>query len=365
MDKVIIVTSNIAPYRLKWAEELANFHNVIIVYTKDHDFERDDRWLKTSSKKCELIKLKNSNSHDPLCFDVINIIKNNINSVFIFDGYGPKTNLLGLVYCRLKHLKVIVNVDGFPTERKKNVFKESLKRIIIKNFCPYIFCGGENVKDYLVRYGKNERDIIVHNFSSISEKEILSKVLSKEEKNSIRRELNICCNTNIILAVGRFLPLKRFDDLILAFKKCHSNCELYFIGGKPSNNYLKLANNDERIHFIDFVLPENIYKYYEMANVFVLPSETDVWGLVINEAMAKGLPIIASDSVVASKNLINGNGYIFKTYDIDELCKYIDLCLEPTNNEKMSNRSLQIIKDYTIEGMVKKQLPTISNLFKL
>ena len=79
--------------------------------------------------------------------------------------------------------------------------------------------------------------------------------------------------------------------------------------------------------------------------------------------MAQGIPVIASDSVVGALSLIEGNGKIFKTYDIEELSQDIDLCLEDDTNQKMSERSLNIIKNFTIENMVRLQRPTIDAYF--
>ena len=365
MDKIILITSNIAPYRLRWCEELSKHFDVTIYYTKDREKDYNDEFLKHDSSTCHIVKMKNyyDNGLDPLCFDVIDIIQNNKEAFIIFDGYGPKTNLLGLLYCRLKGIDNYVNVDGYPTERKKSAVKEFIKKLVIKNLCRGFFCSGEATKQHLIHYGADANRIVVHNFSSITEDRIIDAPLVKEEKRIIREELGINTDKQIVLGVGRFVPLKRFEDLIKAVLICNSECELYLLGGKPTEKYLELSKNSRNIHYLDFVLPEEVDKYYKAADLFVLPSETDVWGLVINEAMAQGLPVIVSDSPVGGHSLVDGNGFIFETYNVDELSKDIDLCLEDKNNFEMSKRSLEIIHDYTIEGMVERQLQTIRNYF--
>ncbi|MBR4461173.1 MAG: glycosyltransferase family 4 protein [Erysipelotrichaceae bacterium] len=358
MAKVIVVTSNIAPYRLRWCEELARFYDVTIVYTKDHDYERDDRWLQKGSAVCEVIKLKNDRDvFDPICFDVIGLLKKNKDACVIFDGYGPKTNLLGLLYCKLSHRANFVNVDGYPYASGKAL--DLVKRFVISRLCHSFFCSSEATKKHLVSYGADPERVFVHNFSSIRKAEIIDKLPSAGQKRQLRKELGIETEKKIVLGVGRFLPLKRFEDLITAVRNCESDCILYLLGGQPTEDYLKVADNDPRIRFIDFVLPEDVLKYYQACDLFVLPSETDVWGLVLNEAMANGLPVIASDRVVAALSLIQDNGFIFKVYDTKELQRDIDLCLQDANQEKMAQRSLEIIQDYTIEGMVKRQKPQI------
>lgn len=367
MNRVILITTNIAPYRLKWCEELSKYFDVTIYYSKEKEKNYNDKFLKNSSSRCHLIKMnnRNDNGEDPLCFDVIKIVKENRKALIIFDGYGPKTNLLGLIYSKIVGKETYVNIDGYPTERRKNKIRDLIRRFVISNLCDNFFCGGENVKDYLIGYGANKDKICVHNFSSISNEQILKKPLTQEEKIRIREKLGINDKGLIVLGVGRFVPLKRFEDLILAVENCKTICSLYLLGGKPTKKYLELIGSNQNIHFIDFVLPEEVDDYYRMANLFVLPSETDVWGLVINEAMSKGLPVISSDSPVAANNLIKDNGFIYKTYNKDELSRYIDKCLETKNNENMSIKSLEMIRDYTIEGIVERQLPIINKYFKL
>ena len=364
MDKIIVITSNIAPYRRKWCEELSKFYDVTIVYTKDHDYERDDRWLQKGSDTCKVVKLKNDqDKYDPICFDVIDIIKKNKDALIIFDGYGPKTNLLGLLYCKMTGRYSLVNVDGYPTERVKSSIREFIKKIVIGKLCSGFTCSGEATKKHLISYGADADKIIIHNLSSIKEENIIEKPLSRKEKLALRKKLGVDSDKKIVLGVGRFLPLKRFEDLIAAVLQCKSDCDLYILGGKPLDSYLEAAKGSDRVHFIDFVLPEEVNDYYKASDLFVLPSETDVWGLVLNEAMAQGIPVIASDSVVGAMSLIEDNGKIFKTYDIEELSQDIDLCLEDDTNQKMSERSLSIIKNFTIENMVRLQRPTIDAYF--
>ena len=363
MNKILLITSNIAPYRLRWCEELANYYDVTIAYTKDHDYERDDRWLRKSSNKCHIIKLKNDKDlYDALCFDVIKLIKNNKDSLIIFDGYGPKTNLLGLAYCKLINRITFTNVDGYALGEKKDEKKDKVKRFVISNLCTYFFCSSEDSKKHLISYGANEDRIVVHNFSSIEQSQIIDEPLTKQEKLNIRKILNIETDKPIILSVGAFIPRKRYEDLIQAVINCQSDCELYLVGGQPTEEYLRLSEGHDNIHYVDFVLPEDVDEYYLASNIFVLPSQTDVWGLVINEAMAKGLPIISSDNCIAAKSLIDSNGLIYKTGDIDSLSQAIDYCLE--NEHKMALRSLNNIKDYTIENMVAKQRSAIDGYFE-
>ena len=364
MDRIIVITSNIAPYRKRWCEELAKFYDVTIVYTKDHDYERDDRWLQKESKTCKIHKLKNDkDKYDPLCFDVIDVIKNNKDALIIFDGYGPKTNLLGLLYCRLTGRETFTNVDGYALGEKRSKLKDFIKKVIISKLCTSIFCSSEATKKHLIENGADPDKITVHNFTSITEDGIISDALTDEQKYQVRDELSIETRRPIVISVGAFIPRKRYEDLIQAVLKCQSDCDLYLVGGKATEGYLALSKDSDRIHYVDFVMPDQVYKYYLASDLFVLPSQTDVWGLVLNEALANGLPAISSDNCIAAYSLIDGNGFIYKTGNIDELIKCIDKCLDKEENKRMAKRSLEIIKDFTIENTVNLQRPAIEAYF--
>ena len=361
---IVVITSNIAPYRLKWCELLSAHFPVTIIYTKDHDYERDDRWLQKSSKYCKIEKLNNPKDlYDPLCFDVIDVLKKYKDSLVIFDGYGPKTNLLGLLYCRLNKRKVFTNVDGYALGEKRSKLKDLIKKFVIKNICTYFFCSSDSTKNHLIENGAKENRIYVHNFSSITADRIIAKPVDKKKQKEIRKKLGIETDKPIVISVGAFIPRKRYTDLIKAVIDCKTKCELYLVGGKPVDEYLELSKGRDDIHYIDFVLPEEVDEYYKAADLFVLPSQTDVWGLVINEAMANGLPVISSDNCVAAYSLVKDNGVIYETGNINELKEAIDYCLDEKENKKMKQNSLKLIKDFTIEKMVENQLGAIETYF--
>ena len=365
MKKLIVITSNIAPYRLQWEEELAKYYDVTIAYTKDKEKERKEGFLKHSSDKCRIIKLNNpDDKDDPICLDVIKLLRNNKDAFVLFDGYGLKTNMIGMLYYKLLGKRRYVTVDGYALGEKKNKLKDLLKRWIISSLCTDFFASSEMTKQHLIENGAKAERICVHNFSSVKKERIIRKPLDKSEKLALRKKLGIKSEKRIILGVGNFIPRKRFEDLIMACKKIKTDHDLYFLGGKPTEEYLKLIDGDPSVHFIDFVLPEEVDKYYLSADLFVLPSQTDVWGLVINEAMANGLPVISSANCVAGLAMIHGNGKVYKTGDINELTEAIDICLNEDNYQNMALRSLEISQDYNIEKMVELQKPFIDFYFE-
>ena len=96
--------------------------------------------------------------------------------------------------------------------------------------------------------------------------------------------------------------------------------------------------------------------------MFVFPTREDIWGLVVNEAMANGLPIITTDKCVAGLELIEDgeNGYIVPVENVDMLARKITFLLQNDSLRKiMAQKSLEYIKRYTIENMVVAHLKII------
>lgn len=160
----------------------------------------------------------------------------------------------------------------------------------------------------------------------------------------------------IAITVGQFIHRKGFDVLLNAWAKCDKEYELYIIGATPTKEYLDIKEklHLENVHFEGFKTKEELNCYYQAADLFVFPTREDIWGLVVNEAMANGLPVITTDKCVAGLELIkNGeNGYIVPTENQDELAKRINELL--SNDwllENMAKDNLQKIRRYTVENM--------------
>jgi glycosyltransferase involved in cell wall biosynthesis len=112
---------------------------------------------------------------------------------------------------------------------------------------------------------------------------------------------------------------------------------------------------------VGFKKKEELAQYYKAADLLVLPTWSDVWGLVVNEAMAYGLPVVTTDRCVAGVELVeNGvNGYIVPVRDGDALAAAINRVLSE-DYRAMGRASLEKIRPYTIENMAKAHVDIFS-----
>jgi glycosyltransferase involved in cell wall biosynthesis len=233
--------------------------------------------------------------------------------------------------------------------------KEKLKKWILRGAKHY-FCGASMGDDYFIKYGAKKDQISRYPFTSFYDKEILKRVIEPQETSELKSKHGIQYK-KVLISVGQIIHRKGFDILIKAIGQREFNdLGVYIIGGAPTSelveliDYYKLNN----IHFIEFISKEKLIEFYKLANLFVLATREDTYGLVINEAMSQGLPIITSRNCVAGVELIHDgiNGYLFDSEDYLDLSNKIELILKDNNQaHSMSVNNLVKMKEYSFEKM--------------
>jgi glycosyltransferase involved in cell wall biosynthesis len=132
----------------------------------------------------------------------------------------------------------------------------------------------------------------------------------------LKKKLEIKPGEVVFLTAGSLIVRKGMDTVISAFndlKLDHPRVRLLILGdGRERENLEILATNDSRICFIGFQEKEDVPYYYALADIFVFASRYDGWGLVINEAIAAGLPIISTFQCTAANQMIKDgqNGFL-------------------------------------------------------
>jgi glycosyltransferase involved in cell wall biosynthesis len=138
----------------------------------------------------------------------------------------------------------------------------------------------------------------------------------------------------LLLYVGRLVGFKRVDVLIEALRRLSTkrlDIGLVIVGDGPERERLeRLGQAMPHVYFAGFQDQSDLPRHYAVADVFVLPSECEPWGLVVNEAMASGLPVIATRKVGAAHDLIieGENGYLVPENDPAALASAIDRACE-------------------------------------
>lgn len=358
--KVLFTTNIPSPYRVEFFNELGKLCDLTVLFEREKAKDREATWLDNSITHFNAIFMKGIKfqNDSSLSLEVIKYLKNDIFDIIVIGGYATLTGILSVKYLKNNKIPFILNTDG-GIIKADSMLKYRIKKYLISSASAWLSSGIETNK-YLLHYGADKNRIFEYPFTSLKNRDILRHPVSLAKKKILRTELGVT-EKLVILSVGQFIQRKGNDILLKAASTIDKNIGIYFIGGIATDEYNVLIKKYSltNIHFVGFKSKEILNKYYEMSDLFVLPTRNDIWGLVINEAMAFGLPIITTDKCVAGLELVknNENGFIVPVEDNGELSNKINAIL---NNEQiranMSINNLLKIRKYTIENMAEEHM---------
>lgn len=357
--KVLFLTNVPSPYRVDFFNELGKKCELIVLFEKSTSDERDASWKQYNfvNFKGIFLKGKSIDVDSAICFDVVKYLKKNTYDHIVVTNFLMPTGMIAIQYMRWKGIEYWLESDGGFAKNGKGI-REVVKKYFIKGAKGYFSTAEEHDKYYL-QYGADPHKIFRYPFTSLKRSDLLPIIPSRAEKESLRIKLGIL-EEKVILSVGRFSYQngygKGFDILLRIAETYDDRYGFYIIGDKPTDEFLEFKDSKklDNVHFVDFKQKEELSLYYRAADVFVLLSRGDVWGLVINEAMAHTLPVVSSNKVIAGLELIydDENGYVVKLDNEQLIAKKIKYILD--NDEirtYMSNKSKELISHYTIEDM--------------
>ena len=166
-----------------------------------------------------------------------------------------------------------------------------------------------------------------------------------------------------VLYIGRIDPEKSIENVIKAFSKVLSKipeAEFILIGdGADKSRLEKLTENLEitgDVHFLGRILPPDLYELYRTGSVFATASETETQGIVLIEAAATGLPLVAVDAGAVKEICRNNeNGFLCQPDDIDKIASSLVKILSNKDlQKKMSEASLKIAKTHDLNRTLER-----------
>lgn len=178
---------------------------------------------------------------------------------------------------------------------------------------------------------------------------------ARQNATQIRERLNL--PERYVLFVGRLVPAKGAFDLLSAYAKLDSSLRLrvglVFVGdgvARPALEAQAAAISPGMIRFSGFDQQEQLASYYALAEMLILPTYTDPWGLVVNEAMACGLPIVLSRVAGCAPDLVadDGHGLLIDPGDVDRLAAAMQRFItQPELAAAVGARNLDHISQYS------------------
>ncbi|WP_164130673.1 glycosyltransferase family 4 protein [Sharpea azabuensis] len=346
MKRILYITNLPAPYKIDFFQELCKYEDLTVIYERSKAENRNEMWYKkTTNSFHEIylngIKIGEENSFDTRICSYLRALKYDF---VIVNGYSSFTEMIAILYMKIHKIKFAIMCDGILV--KNNSFiKRKVKRLLISS-ARFWLSSGSLTDQALLECGACKDRIYHYPFTSIKKSELCTK-----HYNNAAYKLKIKCHSKyMILYVGQMIYRKGIDVLIRAIDYIDLDIQLYLVGGSINKNI-----SDKRIKNVKFLKSNELKDFYKAADVLVLPSREDTWGLVINEALCCGTPVIATDQCGAAIEMIekNKNGDIVPAGRADLLGKAIKKILLAPNYEEYIRLSLETAKKYTIEKMAK------------
>lgn len=369
--KVLFLVNIISPHLHDFFENLAQFSGydftVAVCAYKEPGQMLDFSCLNSASYKykilddAKLVKVPFSSSFFYVGgYSLIEDIILNNYSTIIFKG---ETSFVGPFYALAS--KVLRKRAILWEESNLSVttpVKSLAKTFYINDF---LFSGfiasGTRVREFLETINYDISDKIHFGYFPINNEKYRQRYLHlKNKRNFIKKALGINGKRKVILYVGRFVKEKNLFTLIDAVNKVkekQKNIICLMVGsgsleGELKKYIIQLGLQDF-IRFVPFQRFKKLTCYYSIADVFVLPSENEQWGAVVNEAMNFNLPVVVSDRVGCGDDLVknNYNGFVFPHADFAKLAECIVKACR--NTEKMGACSYEIIKNKDYDQLCK------------
>jgi len=194
-------------------------------------------------------------------------------------------------------------------------------------------------REYYLHYGVEAGRIFPMPYAVDNEFFRTAAEQARPRRERLRAELGLPPRRAVILFASKMQPHKRAGDLLEAYARMppgtggeHAAC-LVFAGDGEERVHLERrarALKRDSIRFIGFRNQSELPALYDLSDVFVLPSEREPWGLVINEAMNAGKPVVVSDRVGAGPDLVEDgvNGFVFPARDVAALANRLQRIID-------------------------------------
>ncbi|UBM59733.1 glycosyltransferase family 4 protein [Marinilongibacter aquaticus] len=248
--------------------------------------------------------------------------------------------------------KIILSVDSTEGDNPNKWYGELLKRIII-SLADGFFCYGKLSADYMLKLGAKEEQILMRRNSVNNDlvRKIHDDFKESTDYESEKRKLP---KYNFIF-VGRFLAIKNIRLLVETFLKLEKaeDWGLILVGDGPLREEIEtFCQGNPSINSFPPTNWDGVPKRMALADVLVLPSYSEPWGLVTNEAMVCGKPVIVSQKAGSAHDLVkNGkNGFTFDAYSGDDLLEKLQFFVDnPAAVQSFGKNAEETIQEFAPE----------------
>ncbi len=291
MYDLIFITNLPSFYKTNLFNRISKYKNILVVFTHDQSLQRNEDFYE-GNREFTFISIANKSIVSKISF-ILDLCNNKPYKQLILIGWDHL--VLWIAAFKSPRIKNSIVVESSILESNTNGFKGLMKKI----FCSRIskaYVSGKSQEALIKELGFKGEFIITKGVGIFNIR--------------IQPIYKPVSNVKNFIYVGRLSAEKNLQFLIETFNKL-PRLTLNIAGFGPQEMFLKSIAK-QNIFFHGAVPNKVIYKLYMQNDVFVLPSSSEPWGMVIEEAFNNGLPVIVSHKVGCAAEIVNeSNGIIF------------------------------------------------------
>lgn len=276
-------------------------------------------------------------------------------AVLVF-AWNMQSHLRALRYFKGR-IPVLFRGDSTLLNRR-SALRTLARRIVLRWVYSHVdvaIAVGQNNRDYYAWSGLTSRQL-AYAPHSVDTRRFGDAGGSCEERAwQWRADLGIPPETTVFVFAAKFQPLKEPLLLLDAFLELETNAHLILIGNGEMETALRdRASGHANVHFLPFQNQSEMPTAYRLGDVYVLPSNSETWGLAMNEAMACGRAVIASSLVGGARDLVQTGitGWIFESGDRNDLKRILRqaLCAGGDELRRMGERAKAMSEQWSSEA---------------
>jgi glycosyltransferase involved in cell wall biosynthesis len=264
----------------------------------------------------------------------------------VIHGYSHPWMLAAVAICRVHRIPYLLRGDSQPRSEATGVrrlLRNVIARITVSSSAGGLAIGQLNAEFYR-RY--KARRII---FAPYSVDDRRFARIPATSRGELLARWGLSADRAVIMYCGKMYAGKRPLDLIAAIRLLPGKVTTIFVGDGVLAGRIRSSLIPGEGVVTGFVNQSELPAYYHAADIIVLPSEAEKWGLVINEAMAAGVLPVVSDRIGAAPDLVAGVGEIYRCGDIADLAEALSRALSLTNDPDTRDRVRQRAAAYSLD----------------
>ena len=271
-------------------------------------------------------------------------------------GYATRTSLAALFLARTRGLPTLVRSENQRSGVIRGRFggaKDAAVRRVLQLPNALLPIGTLNA-DYYREMGVPKSRMFTVPYAIDNDRFRQQALDATPHRDALRRELGLQPGRPVVLFASKFQRRKRAIDLLNAWKAMATKPYLLFVGDGEARAELEAAIDDpESVRLLGFKNQTELPRLFDLCDVFVLPSDAEQWGLVVNEAMCAAKAVIVTDEVGCHADLVRPgeNGHVVPVGDVPALARALeDVLSSEARSVGMGRRSWEIVRDWDFEA---------------